>query len=398
MVAETEARLLWTTYAAPGSPEREQVAKTAADLGMAATICAHRELFEIIRPGRFDLVGIEIGLETRDGLGLVRQLHERFPRLGIVAALTDGSIATLRTALEAGASDIIALPLNQQELNKTLLKFRQTRVRETNGKGTSGEVISVYGVRGGLGTTTIAVNLAAQLAALDAGNVALVDLDLQRGDVATFLNLNPMESLAAIASAPGEVDEIFLHGMLARHASNISVLPAPQHIEEGDAVGHDEVKLALGLLRMQFRYTVVDTPRTITGAVVPAFENADRVLIVTDLCIPSMRAARRVIDLLERLGVSADHLDVVLTQIVDGPVDAREVGKSLGKEPLLTIPRDAAAASTAMNTGVPIGSARPGALASAMAELAAKVARVEPGARGRRGSFLRRIFAKEATS
>jgi len=114
----------------------------------------------------------------------------------------------MRATLESGASDFLSLPLNVQELHKALIKSTQTSAAvRTAASGMLGEIISVYGVRGGLGTTTVAVNLAVRIAALTGLQVGLVDLDLQRGDVATFLNLTPSQSLAAIAAASGEVDE-----------------------------------------------------------------------------------------------------------------------------------------------------------------------------------------------
>jgi pilus assembly protein CpaE len=391
--SDTEARLLWATT---DDATAKLVQNVAADLGLAANTCTPRDIFEMVRPSRFDLVGIEVGKEAREGLALIRQLHDRFPRLTIVAGLADSGVATLRAALEAGASDILSLPLSQHEITKTLIKLRQSKVRDAHASGIEGEVTAIYGVRGGLGTTTLAVNLAVQLAAATSTSVALADLDLQRGDVATFLNLSHIESIASIASSSGDVDEIFLHGTLTRHASGISVLPAPQQIEEGDTVGHDEVKLAIRLLRSQFRHTVVDTPRTITGSTVAAFELADHVLLLTDLSIPSVRAARRFLDLLERLNVGTSRVELVVTEILRGPVDLRDVTRSLGKEPIVTLPRDEAGASQAMNSGAPLNGGRPAGLATAVAALATKLAGVQqqPAARG---SFLRRMFTKEAS-
>ncbi len=79
--------------------------------------------------------------------------------------------------------------------------------------------------------------------------MALVDLDLQRGDVAAFMNLTPHNSLANLAAAPGEIDDVFLASTLTRHPNGVFVLPAPTEIEDADSVGHDEIKLALELLR-----------------------------------------------------------------------------------------------------------------------------------------------------
>lgn len=393
MASDSDTRFLWATDDEGRSGE--VIRSTAHDLGLTAQICALRDVLEIVRPARFELVGVELGPEPRESLALIRQLHDRFPRLNLVAAVGDSGVATLRAALEAGACDIVSLPLSKHEVQRLLLKFRQAKAREAASRGVAGEVITVFGSRGGLGVTTTAVNLAVQLAAVTSGSVALADLDLQRGDVATFLNLSPLESIAAIAASPGEVDEIFLHGTLTRHASGISVLPAPQQIEEADAVGHDEVRLALQLLRSQFRYTVVDTPRTITGSTLAAFELADRILLVTDLSIPSVRASRRFLDLLERLSVPTNRVDLLITEIVRGAVDLKDATRSLGKEPLATFPRDEAGAAQAMNSGIPFNGARPAGVAAAVTELAAKLAGVQPAAKAR-GSLLRRIFAKEA--
>lgn len=394
MASDTDTKLLWATSDPAGSGNL--VVTMATELGLTAQLCAPGEIFDVIRPARFDLVGVELGKDPREGLALIRQLHDRFPRLAIVAALGESGVATLRAALEAGAGDIISLPLTQQEVQKTLIKLRQSKARDAQARGVSGEIITVYGARGGLGTTTTAVNLAVQLAAITSTSVALADLDLQRGDVATFLNLSHIESIASIASSSGDVDEIFLHGTLTRHASGISILPAPQQIEEADAVGHDEVKLALRLLRSQFRHTVVDTPRTISGSAVAALELADHILLITDLTIPSVRASRRFLDLLERLNVGTSRVELVITELVRGPVDLKDVTRSLGKEPLVTLPRDDAGASQAMNSGAPLNGGKPTGLAAAVAALASRLAGVQQQAPAR-GSFLRRMFTKEAS-
>jgi pilus assembly protein CpaE len=395
MVTESESRILWATNDEEGSGAL--VLSAARDLGLTAQVCSPRQMLEVVRPARFDLVGIDLGADAREGLALVRQLHDRFPRLTIVAGVSESSVSALRAALEAGASDMVSLPLSETELHKLLIKFRQAKMREASTQTTVGTTIVLYGARGGLGVTTTAVNLAVQLAAVSSGSVALADLDLQRGDVSTFLNLSHLESIASIASSPGEVDEIFLHGTLTRHASGISVLPAPQQIEEADTVGHDEVKLALNLLRSQFRYTVVDTPRTITGSTLAAFEVADHILLITDLSIPSVRASRRFLDLLERFHVGSDRLDLVITELVRGPVELKDVTRSLGKQPIAMLPRDDAAASQAMNSGSPLNGGRPAGLALAVQTLAAKLAGIErtPAARG---SIFRRLFTKEASS
>src|SRR5207244_2143150 len=154
----------------------------------------------------------------------------------IFAASDDPGVSVLRAVLEAGASDVLSLPLGRQELHKALIRFSQLRTK-TGPAQAAGSVLTVYGVRGGLGATTLAVNLAARLHTALGAETALVDLDLQRGDVAAFLNLTPVNSLAALASAAGAVDEIFLAGTLEHPARTRG---------PGRDAGHPRPRLAPG--------------------------------------------------------------------------------------------------------------------------------------------------------
>lgn len=389
----TAAGLVWISD--EGDANRTLVDAAAREFQMAARFCRAAEVLEVIRNTRVDLIGLEVSGDGRAALALLRELHERLPRVTILAAAADPSVAFIRSALDAGAADVLSLPLSQPELHKALIKFSQTETRNAAGRGVAGSVISVYGARGGLGTTTLGVNLAVRLAALAGAETALVDMDLQRGDVAAFLNLNPMQSIAAIPGARGEVDDLFLNGTLTRHGSGVFVLAAPAEMEEADSVTDVDVELVFRLLRAQFRYTVVDTPRAISSTVAAALEQSDRALVLTDLSVPSVRAARRALDLLGRLGVPAERLEVVVTEAVPGPLDVREVVRALGHPPLAVLPRDPDAAGRAMNSGVPLAA---GALQAAIDGLAGKLTGVRVAARPKGGTLLRRIFAKEATA
>jgi len=391
-VDQQEARgtLLW---AADADTSRESIQAAALQFGINAYFCTLAEVQARVRASRCDLVGIELGMEPRAGLATLKEVHERLPRLAIIAAAQDSSMAIIRAALESGASDFLSLPLAPQELQKALIKFTQLNLARTK-RAAVGEVITVCAARGGLGATTLSVNLAVRLTALTGAEVGLVDLDLQRGDVAAFLNLTPSQSLAAVSAARGEVDEIFMHGILTRHTSGVFVLPAPQRMEEADLIGHDDVKLALDVLRTQFRYTVVDTPRTITPATLAAIEDADRVLVLSDLSVPGVRAAQRTVDLLKRMNMPLERVGLIITHAVPGPVELKEATRTIGREPMLVIPRDEAA-SKAMNTGAPLNGGRQTGLALAIAELAGRLGAGGLESKAPRANRFRRIFTKE---
>ncbi len=388
----TEGMLIW---AAPGPSASRQLVETAArELRLAVRFCTYKELLDLLHTERCHVACIEFGFDAHPGLTLLKNVSERMPRLTSVVASNDASVSMIRTVLEAGAADFLSLPLNPQELNKALIKLSQTALRGPSARGQAvGNIITVCGARGGLGATTLAVNLAFSLTTLTRADVALVDLDLQRGDVAAFLNLTPLNSIATIAEAKGAVDEIFLAGTLTRHPRGVFVLPAPTQAEEADAVGHDHVELTLQLMRTQFSHTVVDTPRTLTGAMLAALEQSDHILILTDLSVPGVRAARRMIELLLRLNVSAPLIEPVFSHVIPGPVTPQDAVRAIGKEPFLVIPRDDAAASGAMNDGTPLNG-KQSALSYAIAELAAKLAGVAPPPKPK--GLLQRVFSKEA--
>jgi pilus assembly protein CpaE len=387
------ARARTCVWASDDAPNRELIEATASELGLQVRFCTLRELDDATREGRDELVGVEVGSDPAQTQKLVSGLRARLPHAGILVASSDGSVGFIRHALQVGANDVLSLPLHMSELHKAFIRSAHAAPRAAAAQESLGEVITVCSARGGLGATTLAVNLASKLAAIVDDEVALVDLDLQRGDVAAFMNLTPHNTLANLATAHGEVDEVFLAGTLTRHANGVFVLPAPTEIEEADSVGHDEVKVALDLLRARFRYTVVDTARTITGATLAAFEASHRVLVVTDLSIPGVRAARRTVELLSRLGVPGERVELIVTEAIPGPVSMKDGSQAIGKTPFFVIPRDEPSAAEAMNHGAPLNG-KPSKLALAMAELAAKVAGVTAAGKPRGGQMLRRLFGR----
>ena len=384
--------LLW--IGAGEATDREQIETVGRELGITISFCDPGQTANRLSGRSIDIVCLEIAQAS--GLGLLQEVHEHAPGTPAFVASSDTSVATMRAALQKGATDFVTLPLNPLDLSRVLIKASQLASGPA-GRSVRGQVITVYGVRGGLGTTTLAVNLAVRLHELAAGEIAIVDLDLHRGDVAAFLNLTPSQSIASIGEAPSEVDEIFLHSAMTRYGAGLFVLAAPDKIEDADLVGHSEATLALRLLRTQYAFTIVDTPRALTAATVAAFEQADQVLVLSDLSVPGVRSAQRSVELLERLGIPYGNIHLIVSRLHGGPVQIEDAVKAIGREPYLVVPRDDAAASNAMNSGTPLNGTSSGGLAESVAELAAKLAGTEAGAK-RKGGLLRRFFSREARS
>jgi pilus assembly protein CpaE len=381
---------LWVAPAGPAA-DRSTIEAVAGELGLTVQRCSYEDVFSAIRARVFDLVAFELPNPPGPTLNTLRRLREQMPSLPLLAVAADSGLPLMRAILEAGASDVLFLPLDRRELEKALIKLGRPVAAPAARRELGGRVITVHGVRGGLGATTLAVNLAVHIAALSKSGVALVDLDLQRGDVAAFLNLAPAHTLITLADAPGQADELFLHHTLIRHPSGIFVLAAPPQIEDSDLIGREHVQTVLHLLRARFPFTVIDTSRTLTDATLGAFEQTEKLLLLTDLSVPGVRAARRMLDLLARLDTPADRVELVLTEAERGSVPEADAVKVLGKEPAFVLPHDRAAAQRAMNAGTPLNGTRPATLTNAIAAIAAQIAGAPARAAGGR---LRRLFGR----
>jgi len=225
-------------------------------------------------------------------------------------------------------------------------------------------VLVFLGAKGGVGTTTLATNLAfaVKQAQRDA---ALVDLDTFSGDLAVFLNLNPTYTLRDIAADFRRLDSVFLQGTMTRHASGIELLAAPA-IMPGEPpldLGGEQVRAILDLLRTLHEVTVVDTAGVPSPTALAALTSASRVFLVTEPSIPSVRACLRTLEWLREEGVDLEaHVEIVMNKYSGKPseVPPAEAAKTLKLPIRVALPRDEITALTALNSGIPLQEVRGG--------------------------------------
>jgi pilus assembly protein CpaE len=338
---------------------RDLLERTASEFDLALDYCSYDDLPKKIGAAPWKLVAMDVGSAPDDGLARLKKLRQDMPRVCIFAAASQDHLDILPLALRNGASDFLSLPFSTTELNKALIKFSQ---HVESFAEVEGEVVCVYGARGGLGATTVAVTLAAHLARATRSEIGLLDLDVFRGDVSATLGLDATRSIGALAELH-EIDQAALGRSLARGASDLLVLQAPPQFEDAELVTRDCVARVLELFKARCRFTVVDTARQLSEVSTSAFQNSDRVVLLTDLSIPGVRAAQRSLDLLSRFGIQADHIEVLMTELDRSGIKLEEVSKALGKREVTMLPRDpsvfgAAGSTTALgaDTGSPFAS------------------------------------------
>ncbi|WP_329175223.1 AAA family ATPase [Streptomyces sp. NBC_01477] len=243
-------------------------------------------------------------------LDLVRDIALRFPAVGVVLLTADPGPAALAAAMNSGARGVVGLPLSYDELGVRVdaAATWAAGVRRHLGPQRAalptiagGTLIAVAGAKGGVGTTVTAIHLA--LAAHASGrSTALVDLDLQGGDIASYLDVQFRRSVADLADI-ADVSSRVLHDAMYVHESGPALLLAPADGERGEEVSDRAARLVLTALRQRYEVVVVDCGTQMTSANAAAVEVADTAVLVTTPDVVAVRAAKRMVRMWDRLQI-----------------------------------------------------------------------------------------------
>jgi pilus assembly protein CpaE len=307
-------------------------------------------------------------LPQDEALDVARKLHEQHPRATLVLCALEAMPSLYREAMRAGVSDVLPWGATTDEVRDVLERARSeaTRLRAVEAeepRARLGTTLATFSTKGGCGKSFLATNLAVMLAQRHPGEVVLVDLDLQAGDISIMLQLMPERGLREVAELGDELDDEALEGFLTP-AGQLKVLAAPNHPVHAEEVTAETVTRVLEKLRSMYRWIVIDGPPSFTDQMLAAIEFIDTVIVVSSLDVPSIKNLRLSVDTLRELGIPRDRLKLVLNR-ADSKVGltVREVEKSLGTPIDVTIP-SSREVPYAVNQGVAIVSTRPKTLVS----------------------------------
>jgi pilus assembly protein CpaE len=303
------------------------------------------------------------GPGVEDALALTARLDEVCPALSVVL-VTDAGSAVALAAIRAGATDLLHPDADAAEVAHALqraVELAEVRtvsqlgapVAELAGPST-GRVVSVVSPKGGVGKTTVATNLAVGLARTAPQATVLVDLDLQFGDVASGLNLDPEYYLPATVTGPAARDTMVLKTYLTLHETGLYVIAAPESPVEADAVSPDDVRRLLRTLASEFRYVVVDTAPGLSDHTLAAMDETTDLVLLTSMDVPGLRGLRKEIDTLRVLELDRCRRQVVVNFADPGAgLSVADVEATIGASVDVLLPRSKAAPAS-VNLGVPL--------------------------------------------
>ena len=267
----------------------------------------------------------------------------RMPADPPVVVLYNGSPnGFLDRAFSAGADDLITLPLPRSELEFALEKVIARRRGFTPSRR-SGEIVTVLGPKGGTGKTLTACNLAVALAGTGVGNVAVVDLDLQFGDVGLALGLQPLRTIYDLATAGGSLDGDKIEGFLSVHETGVRALLAPLRPDQAAAVSGDFLRSVLDAMRDRHDFVVVDTPPAFSPEVIAAIDSSTRLCVVGMLDALSLKDTKIGLETLAQMGYETGDVTLVLNRADSNiGISTSDVVRLLGRQPDVLVPSDRA--------------------------------------------------------
>ncbi|GAA0273603.1 AAA family ATPase [Actinomadura nitritigenes] len=314
-------------------------------------------------PG-LDVVLLHQALGPLPALDLIRELGVRHPHLPVVLIAEEATAETFGAAMAAGARGVISTEPTLSELQgrvEAAAEWARTMRRHFDSSedgpppGRVGTVLAVCGAKGGTGATTIAVHLAVAAATAGRG-VCLVDLDLQKGDAAGYLDVVHRRSIADLVGAADDLDGPTLAEALFVHRLGLHLLPAPAEGERAEDVPARATRQILAALRARYQVVIVDCGAQLSEASAMAVELADRVVIAATPDLPALRGAKRLVKMWGRLRVRKEEDTVVLLNRHDrrNEIQPDLAAKIVGVGLLgTTVPAVYRALEDASNTGSP---------------------------------------------
>ena len=311
---------------------------------------------ELKRLGNETIVIMDISEKSKEVQEASETLKLITPK--IVITSTNYSTNTIVKALRIGAKEFLPKPVLKEDLVRVVTMLSNPEINTTE---TESKIITVYSNKGGIGKTTIAVNLAAELAKVTKDKVALVDLNLQLGDISTFLNLNPTFDVNYVLKKLVDKDkDTVLKAFEKYKSTSLYVLADPSYIEQSESITPQEITKLFGALKKIFPYIVVDMSSNIDPNSLKILDESDWILFTTIVNIPAIRNCQRCLNLFRSRRYPEGKVKIVINRYMENDdIKVEDIENTLGEKIYWKIPNNYFTIMDAVNKGVSIAEVNP---------------------------------------
>ena len=335
---------------AEASKEINQALSTSPNTRLLAESSASDQFLADVLRLRPSAAVIVLEGNVEKGFAVIKQIVAQCPDTAVITAARDTSPAVILGSLRAGAREFIQLPIVAEELQTVLERVSEFAASNSALKK-SGRIIAVFSGKGGAGVSFFAANLAAAL------NVPtlLADLNLQAGDAATFLGLDPKYSLADFVVNRSRLDESLINSLITPHSARLSLLAAPLEAHEVEDIRAQDVTEILHLLGQKFESLVLDMPNAFDPVTIAALDMADDIILLMTLDIPGIRSTKRALKVFDRLGYPRGKVHVVVNRWSKNiEVELHKVEAHLDEQLIGLVPNDYRKVMGSINLGQPL--------------------------------------------
>ncbi len=338
-----------------------------SDIDVVGAAASGEEAVDLAGKLQPDILLMDINMPGMDGIATTERISATFPMTSIIMMSVQGEADYLRRSMLAGAREFLVKPFSSDELTASI---RQVHIREKakrgrmimpvpgapspEGSGKKGKIVTLFAPKGGVGRTTLAVNLAVAMAGEQRQTVTLVDGSFQFGDVGVLLNLNPKnKSIIDVVADPSATDEDLVDTTLINHSTGIKVLLAPPSPEMAELITVDQIRRMAGRLRETNDFTVVDLWPHFNDVSLALLDMSDVILTILTLEITNIKNIRLFLEVAEQLGYG-DRLKLVLNRANSAfGIRVADVENSVGRKIDHQVVSDGRTVVYALNRGVP---------------------------------------------
>lgn len=318
--------------------------------------CSRYEFFaDVVGQTHPDIGVVSVDHDAEKALQLIETLQECSPECSIlvISSSTDGQL--ILQAMRAGAKEFLTQPLRVEDLVSAIERIGNQRFGRGDGKSRGCTVLAIAGATGGVGTTSMAVNMGCALASGSQNSVALVDLDLSLGDADVFLDTIPDYTLVDVAQNISRLDFTLLKRSLTKHASGLYLLPRPIQLQDTSLITADDLHRVIGLLKATFSHLIFDLSKSYSDVDMVALHAAEHILLLTQLDLPCLRNVVRLLMSLDEVEGLKEKVRIVVNRVgLESQISLKKAQETIGREIFWQVPNDYRTMAEVRNNGVPL--------------------------------------------
>ena len=314
-------------------------------------------VFETVNSLDESILFVDTKLELDD---LVEHISIDCPKCKIVAIKENPDISFIINVIRKGVKEILGYPIIKSEFSDIVERIR-TKFNETYQKQDKCKMITVFSNKGGIGKTSIASNLALELAKITKENVALIDLNFQFGDIATFMDIQPSFDISYMFDNLSALNKDFLLSTMEQYkGTSLYVLADAPYFKQSKVITAKQVNKFFGVLKETFSYIIVDTDTTLDEKTITTLDLSDMIFLVTIVNLPALRNCQRCLGLFDKLGYDKNKIQILINRYMENDdISLTNVETLLNKKIYWKIPNNYFALMAAINKGILLSELNP---------------------------------------